>query len=77
MSTASSQPWLLLRLSMGYGFGGFNLQVSKPEPTGLGNLKAGYLPQPKPMDVGLDFGRHRYLPQVPGFQYYLAIARIA
>ena len=58
-----------LRLSMGYGFGWFNPQVPEPEPTGSGNPKVGYLPQPKPMDVGLDFGRHRYLPQVPGFQY--------
>jgi len=62
---------------MGYGFGGFNPQVPEPEPAGSGNPKVHYLPQPKPMDAGLDFGRHRYLPQVPGFQYYLAIARIA
>jgi len=54
---------------MGYRFGGFNPQVPEPEPTGLGNPKAGYLPQPKPTDVGLDFGRHGYLPWVPRFQY--------
>jgi len=41
---------------MGYGFGRFSPQVPKPKPAGSGNLKAGYLAQPKPMDVGLNFG---------------------
>ena len=67
----------VIRLSMGYRFGGFNPQVPIPEPAGSGNPKAGYLAQPQPTDAGLDFGRHGYLPWVPRFQYYLAIARIA
>ena len=63
------EAWCRLRLSTGYGFGGFNPQVPVPEPTGSGNPKAGYLAQPQPSDAGLDFWRHGYLPRVPGFQY--------